>query len=354
MEHFMHGGDWAGYFNEYGKPPMDFSASVSPLGLPESVQIAVSEALVLAWRYPDPLCRELRAALERHHNVPKEYILCGNGAADLIYRLVAALRPRQAVITAPTFSEYKRALDMYGCQVTEYPLEKESDFALSPEFLNAIEPGVELVFLCEPNNPTGISTAPELLRRILTCCEAVGAQLVVDECFHEFLPDPGAYTLLPLLKTHPALTVLRAFTKSYGMPGLRLGYALCSNTKLLENMLCAGPPWAVSSPAQAAGLAALEDEDYSRDLRALVLVQRPRLRQALMALGLYVVPGQANYLLFFCSDTTLDLKLRDRGILIRNCTDFHGLGSGWYRIAVRGEADNNRLIEEMGKVIADG
>ncbi len=100
--------------------------------------------------------------------------------------------------------------------------------------------------------------------------------------------------------------------------------------------------------------AALEDEDYSRDLRALVLVRRPRLRQALMALGLYVVPGQANYLLFFCSDTTLDLKLRDRGILIRNCTDFHGLGSGWYRIAVRGEADNNRLIEEMGKVIADG
>ena len=225
---------------------------------------------------------------------------------------------------------------------------------MAQPILNAIEPGVELVFLCEPNNPTGISTAPELLRRILTCCEAVGAQLVVDECFHEFLPDTGAYTLLPLLKTHPALTVLRAFTKSYGMPGLRLGYALCSNTKLLENMLCAGPPWAVSSPAQAAGLAALEDEDYSRDLRALVLVQRPRLRQALMALGLYVVPGQANYLLFFCSDTTLDLKLRDRGILIRNCTDFHGLGSGWYRIAVRGEADNNRLIEEMGKVIADG
>ena len=249
----VHGGDWAGYRAEFGRDALDFSANVSPLGLPEGVARAITAALPTADRYPDPLCRELRAKLALHEGVSAEQILCGNGAADLIFRLVWAKKPRRALVTAPTFAEYATALESVGCTVERFFLREQEDFAVTDAFCAAIRPGVDMVFLCQPNNPTGQLTALPLVEQILHRCAACGTLLVVDECFLDFLPDHALHTAKGLLG-EGNLVILKAFTKLYGMAGVRLGYALSADESRLARMQAAGQPWAVSGLAQAAGI----------------------------------------------------------------------------------------------------
>lgn len=347
----LHGGDWAGYQKEYGGLPLDFSANVSPLGLPAGVRAAAAAALDAADRYPDPLCRALCARLAEYHGLPAAWILCGSGAADLIFRLAAALRPRRALVTAPTFAEYEQALKTTDCIIERFVLREADDFAVTPAILERITPGLDLLFLCEPNNPTGQTTDPALLRAILQKCAANGTRLVVDECFNEFLDDPAAHTLQGALADCPGLLILKAFTKWYAMAGLRLGYALCGDTALLEAMRQSGQPWAVSTPAQAAGMAALDETAYSAALRELIRTQRPALQAGLAALGCRVVPGQANYLLFHHPNTALAPGLRQKGVLVRDCANYAGLGPGWYRCAVRTERENAAFLQAVGEVL---
>lgn len=347
----VHGGDWAGYRAEFGCDALDFSANVSPLGLPAGVAAAITNALPTADRYPDPLCRELRAALAGAEGVPADWILCGNGAADLIFRLALAVRPRRALLPAPTFAEYEAALQTVGCAVQRVFLREENEFAVTEEFIDAVTPETDIVFLCQPNNPTGQVTPPALVERLVRRCAECGAVLVVDECFLDFLPDRDAWTAKQLLHDAPQLIILKAFTKLYAMAGVRLGYALCGDAALLEKMRGAGQPWAVSSLAQAAGLAALQETAYADAVRALIAEQRPRMAAGLRALGLRVMDGQANYLLFRATPDFGE-KLRRRGAVVRSCANYPGLDAAWYRTAVRTAEENTRLLQIMGEILA--
>lgn len=347
----VHGGDWAGYRAEFGHDALDFSANVSPLGLPAGVAAAITNALPTADRYPDPLCRELRAALAGAEGVPADWILCGNGAADLIFRLALAVRPRRALLPAPTFAEYEAALQTVGCAVQRVFLREENEFAVTEKFIDAVTPETDIVFLCQPNNPTGQVTPPALVERLVRRCAECGAVLVVDECFLDFLPDRDAWTAKQLLRDAPQLVILKAFTKLYAMAGVRLGYALCGDAALLEKMRGAGQPWAVSSLAQAAGLAALQETAYAGAVRALIAEQRPRMAAGLRALGLRVMDGQANYLLFRATPDFGE-KLRRRGAVVRSCANYPGLDAAWYRTAVRTAEENTRLLQIMGEILA--
>ena len=347
----VHGGDWAGYRAEFGCDALDFSANVSPLGLPAGVAAAITNVLPTADRYPDPLCRELRAALAGAEGVPADWILCGNGAADLIFRLALAVRPRRALLPAPTFAEYEAALQTVGCAVQRVFLREENEFAVTEEFIDAVTPETDIVFLCQPNNPTGQVTPPALVERLVRRCAECGAVLVVDECFLDFLPDRDAWTAKQFLRDAPQLIILKAFTKLYAMAGVRLGYALCGDAALLEKMRGAGQPWAVSSLAQAAGLAALQETAYAGAVRALIAEQRPRMAAGLRALGLRVMDGQANYLLFRATPDFGE-KLRRRGAVVRSCANYPGLDAAWYRTAVRTAEENTRLLQIMGEILA--
>ena len=346
---FVHGGDWAGYRAEFGRDPLDFSANVSPLGLPEGVAKAITAALATADRYPDPFCRALREKLAAHEGVPAEQLLCGNGAADLIFRLVWAKRPRKALVTAPTFAEYAAALETVGCTVERYFLREADDFAVTGAFCDAIDDSVDMVFLCQPNNPTGQLASPGLVEKLLRRCEACRAILAVDECFLDFLPDADRWTAKPLLESD-SLVIFKAFTKLYGMAGVRLGYCLCGDEALLEKMQAAGQPWAVSSLAQAAGIAALKETAYVDEVRALIAQQRPAMTAGLRALGLRVIDGKANYLLFR-APADLNERLRPLGTQVRSCANYPGLGPEWYRTAVRTAPENARLLEIMREVL---
>ena len=330
----QHGGDVYG-----GGITLDFSANTNPLGTPPGVLEAVRRGL---HRYPDPYCRRLVQAIAAHEQVPASYILCGNGAADLIYTYCAALRPRTAVELAPTFGEYGAGLAQVGCRVERYFLHQAQNFDLDERFLSFLEEKKpEVVFLCNPNNPTGRLIPLPLLEQILQYCAAQGARLFLDECFLDLTED--GVSAKSLLAAHPELLILKAFTKSYGMAGIRLGYCLCADNALLRRMAAASPPWNVSTPAQSAGVAALAERDFLQRTLSLVRTERRWLTDNLTALGFWVCPSHANYLLFR-GPLGLREGLLRRGIAIRGCGNYSGLDDGWYRIAVRPHGENEALI----------
>ena len=183
-----HGGDWAAYREACGSAPLDFSASVSPLGVPDGVQAAIRRAAAESDRYPDPACRSLRRAVAAHEGVPEAWVLCGSGAADLIWRAVLAAKPGRALVTAPCFGEYEAALDAFGCELLRFPLREP--FTLTETLLRRIDRGLDLLFLCNPSNPTGRTIEPGLLRRIVRRCGECGTRLILDECFAGFLDEP--------------------------------------------------------------------------------------------------------------------------------------------------------------------
>ena len=349
MTKHVHGGNTAAFQAEYGMPPLDFSANVSPLGMPHSARKAAEEALTDAHAYPDPDCKTLREALAAKRGIPMEHILCGNGVSDLICRFVAAKKPVRALIPVPSFSEYETACCFYGCDVTRYVMREENGFLPGEDFPDEIKSDTDVLFLAQPNNPTGKTLPRDLLRRIVKRCDETGTLLMTDECFLPFLDEPGAHTLMGEYTSH-RIMILRAFTKFYGMAGLRLGYAISADTALLKNMSEAGGPWAVSNVAQAAGVAALRDEAYEMRLRALIREQRVILSEELQEAGCRVIAGEANYLLFYHADKELQERLAWRGIAIRDCANFPGLDRGWYRVAVRAANENEQLVRAIREV----
>ena len=333
----QHGGDVYG-----GGITLDFSANTNPLGTPPGVLEAVRRGLPQLHRYPDPYCRRLVQAIAAHEQVPASYVLCGNGAADLIYAYCAALRPRTAAEPAPTFAEYGLGLAQVGCRAAPYFLHQAENFDVDEGFLPFLEAKKpEVVFLCTPNNPTGRLLPLPLLEQILQGCAAWGARVFLDECFLDLTED--GVSARSLLTAHPELLILKAFTKSYGMAGIRLGYCLCADSTLLRRMASASQPWNVSSLAQSAGVAALAEQDFLQRTRSLVHTERRWLTDNLTALGFWVCPSQANFLLFH-GPLGLREGLLRQGIAIRGCGNYSGLDDGWYRIAVRPHAENEALI----------
>ena len=368
---FEHGGNWAGYEEICGEEILDFSANVSPFGLPENVREAASASLKNAYRYPDLECRNLRNAIADKYDLCSDHVLCGNGAADLIYRIAYAAKPRRAIVPAPDFSEYEKALQQVGCEIKHWewmrgdctigktlpkgsqievtecgkiqiglvPASDLSDYILIED--------IDMIILSNPNNPSGCLHSPDFLRELAAKCERRQILLVVDECFMDFVDSAHTYSLLEFVANCRNLIVIRAFTKFYGMAGLRLGWCATSNADLIAGMKKAGPPWSVSIPAQAAGIAVLSEEAYADRLRGYISAECQQLQSGLQGLGFQVISGAANYILFYSERTDLARLLLERGIAIRDCSNYVGLGPGWYRVAVRLREENERLLREM-------
>ena len=234
----------------------------------------------------------------------------------------------------------------YAPLFSQNQIKEENGFHVDEGFLDAITDDIDIVFLCEPNNPTGVTSGRDFLEKALAVCEEHGAFLVIDECFNEFIDDPQSATMKKALDRTQNLLILKAFTKVFAMAGVRLGFGLCSNAEVVEGIRSTGQPWAVSGLAQAAGIAALSEPEYVTRLSKMVKRERPFLRTALELLGLKVIPGEANYLLFRGPED-LEERMKRHGILIRNCSNYPGLGEGWFRTAVRTREDNKKLIQAM-------
>ncbi len=334
---YKHGGDIYSNNVKY-----DFSVNTNPLGIPETVKIKLTENIDLFEKYPDMECSKLRMAISEKENIPKENILCGNGASEIFKLVTNAIMPKKALVTAPAFSRYRYALYGTNAKIEYYYLEEEKDFVIDTRILDKIPLDCDIIFLCSPCNPTGRIISKEVFMKVLAYCEKNSIYLIVDECFLGFVPD---YELLSMKSEIYSnyLIVVNAFTKLYAMAGLRLGWCVCGNKWLLARMKQLQTEWSVSVAAQIAGVSALEDKDYVVQTRELVASERTRMTKYFATKGIKVFPSDANFLLVK-SGINLYEKLLEKQILIRNCNNFIGLADGFYRIAVRSQEENSILI----------
>lgn len=345
MSKHIHGGNIYKYDN-----CLDFSANCNPLGTPESVIRAGIESLKKVYNYPQVGYEPLKRAIAEYEQVKSDQVICGNGAAELIFTLCKAVKPKRALLMAPTFAEYEQALKSEDCDISYYYLKGHDGFQLKESFLDSIVSDLDMVFICNPNNPTGILTDRFFLKKILDKCSKNNIFLVVDECFLDFIEAPENYTLKDFLLEYDNLFLLKAFTKRYAMAGIRLGYGLTGNSELLGKMESCVQPWNISIIAQECGIAALKEKEYVEQGRQLIFKERKYLINEMKRLGLTVFDSQANYL-FFKGTKDLFEKCIEKKILIRDCSNYVGLEKGYYRIAVKKHEDNMKFIQALESVL---
>jgi histidinol-phosphate aminotransferase len=328
---------------------LDFSASVSPLGPPQGLWAALQQVDLTA--YPDPECLELREALCRHLNqadgsaVGLDNILVGNGSTEVIHLLTRAFVANgAALLLTPTYGEYDGACRLVGASVSSLEARRAQGFSWDlEEAQNCIAreaPG--LVFLCNPNNPTGVYLQQPEVEFLARAVGAVGGLLALDEAYLGFVED--TWDSLELLGLGNVV-LLRSMTKDYALTGLRLGYSLAS-LEVTSRMSALQPDWSVNSLAQVAGLVALADGGYLPRARKAVDETKKYLAVELAPLGFNVLPSTANFLLVEVGDgAAVRDKLMRRGLFVRDCASF-GLPD-CIRIGIRSIADCQRLVEGM-------
>jgi len=326
---------------------LDFSANINPLGFPPGIPKAIQEALPEIVHYPDKRCLGLREELAAYHHLLSEQILVGNGSTELIFLVARALKPRQALIVAPAFSEYEHGLNAAGVPVKFQITTAAQNFTLD----QPLDPqAADLVFLAHPASPSGALLAPELLLETAARLEAAGSHLLLDEAFIDFVEEASFKTRLAQF---PRVLILRSFTKFFAIPGMRLGYLLGA-PDLLHRLAAVQEPWSVSTLAQAMGRACLRDADYMERSRMLVRREREQLLQGIKSLkGLQTFPSAVNYLLVKLNRpdftaASLQKALLAKRIVIRDASNFRGLDKGFFRVAVRGREENQQLLEALG------
>lgn len=344
-----HGGDVYEVARRQGRAVeelVDFSANINPLGFPPGVVRAIQEALGLLVHYPDPGCVELAQDLAVYHGLSPEEILVGNGSTELIYLVVRALKPSRALMVAPAFSEYQKALEVADIPYEFYLTSEAAGFTLSGPPRDF---GADLVFLANPASPSGALLPPAELLTWVGRWQDSGTWVLLDEAFVDFVEGASLKTYL---RHFPRLLILRSFTKFFAIPGLRLGYLLGA-PDLIARLAAVKEPWSVNTLSQAAGRACLQDQEYMHRTRSLVAAERQYLLDGLKALpGLKPFPGAANYLLVKLAKPgwtarSLREKLVEHGLIIRDASNFAGLDERYFRVAVRLREENDRLLAAL-------
>ena len=331
---------------------LDFSANINPLGMPESLKRAIVAQLSCAERYPDVEYQQLHRALAEHHGVPATWILAGNGETESIFTLVQGLCPRRAMVVAPGFAEYRRALEAVDCAIETFFLREEDNWQLTDRILPALTAGLDCLFLCTPNNPTGLLPDGALLTAIAERCRALEIALVLDEAFLDFIP--GEQGFIPLLAQNPHIWVLRSLTKFYAIPGLRLGYLINGDAQAVARLRRHQMPWSINAFAALAGEIVLNDHEYQQRTWRWLDEEGTRFYRALENMpGLKIYPGRANYLFLRCERAEVELQyaLLQRRILIRSCANYPGLDERYFRVAIRGAAENQQLLDALHQVL---
>ncbi len=376
MGRFQHGAELYGH-----EDALDFSASLNPLGMPAAALDALRENVRAFESYPDVRNARLADAVAEVEGADAGRLCLCAGATDAFDRIVDVLAPHRVLLFDPCFSGYERALRRSDAALEHVALTVEEDFDFTERVLDEScaalrsQQAPDLVFLCTPNNPTGRAVGMPFLRCLLECAAEADATVVLDECFAELA---GLESAVPLQKEFANLVVVKAFTKTYAMAGLRLGYVVCANAELAQRLNDSGAQWAVSVPAQIAGVAALGDATYLERACTTIVEQRTRLEGELSAAGMRVIPSCVNYILFCdevaesagAAESSIDTttgsdaehadtatlsaslfdQLLERGIIVRRCGNFEGLDDTWYRIAVRTPEENTRFIQALKEV----
>lgn len=334
-------------YNLDRKRIIDFSSNVNPLGPSSAAVKAAKQSLSRIDHYPDPLSTQLRRAIARYHGIAPEQVLCGSGSLNLIHLVPRALKPGKVVIPIPTFTEYAAAVDAAGGEVVPFRLKERNGYHVDPVEMAFALKGMDMAFLCNPNEPTGMLISRDEMSEIMRSAVEQGVQLVVDEAFMDFCDSSN---MIKAAAQSTNLICIRTFTTFFGMPGLRVGYAV-SNESTIRALREAQEYWAASVPAEQAAIAALNDWGYIKKTRRVIENERERLLSALRVLpGVETFPGAANFILIKLTSgdaSGLCDKLAERGLIVREGSFIPGLDGRYLQIAVRTRGENKRLIRAL-------
>lgn len=356
MEKFEHGGNIyraALQLKISEDKIIDFSANINPLGLSINLRNSLINGIENIKHYPDPKYTSLIKNIAVWEGVEEGKIIVGNGATDVIYEFIRVLEPKRALVLAPTFLEYERALRRIRCQVEYFYLKEENSFKIDDSFLEVLS-GYDLVIICNPNNPTSQLAEAPIMLKILNVCKEQGINLIVDEAFIDFVDDQKKNTMAPYINSYDNLYIIKALTKFFAIPGLRIGYGITSNTKILNRIIEEKQPWIINTMAALAGEIVMKDSNYIKESIEFMRIERTYLHKGLKGIGkIKVFDPSANYILFkvLSCGRNIETHLLSNRILIRNCSNYRNLSEAYYRVAVKDRENNDNLIEKLKEVL---
>ena len=364
----FHGGNIYKIFREKNIDKiLDYSSNINPYGLPENLKKEIFEKLFVLERYPDPDYIELREKIAEKNNLNIENIIVGNGATEIIFLFMKLLSPKKVLIVSPTFGEYERAIKAStladdSVEINYFELKETENFVLNVKNLETeLENNYDLLILCNPNNPTGQFLKLKKLEEILKICEQKNTKLFIDEAFVEFVEDWENESIINSKENKENLFVIRAFTKFFAIPGLRLGYGICFNKNLLKKMLEKKEPWSVNNIADLAGKTVLDDENYIQKTKEWIKDQKKYMYENLNKIeGLRAYKTEVNFILLKIEDNLLEKdldvknlrkKMLEKGILIRDASNFIYLNKHYFRLAIKDKLNNEKVIETLTSIL---
>ena len=327
-----------------------FAGNVNPLGISPLLKKSMASHIESISEYPDRDYKELRSTLALYCNVPMEHIIVGNGATEMISLTMQLLRPKHALLLSPTYSEYTREIDLVGGHVEEYFLREDLDFKLDlNDLISKLTDDIDLLAICNPNNPTSSALNTEEITKILTHCKLHDIFVMIDETYVEFAPDIDTISAVSLTTKFDNFMILRGTSKFFCAPGLRLGYGICGNLAFLERMNSIKNPWTINTLAALAGEAMFMDTDYIQITKDYIQSERTRCIDILSKRdNLKIYPAYANFILVKLLDGTTSFEMFERciksGLMIRDCASFHGLDGEFIRFCIQKKEDNDRLL----------
>lgn len=359
----FHGGNVYKIYREKGmKEILDYSSNINPYGLPEQFKEAIISNLSILEKYPDPDYIELREEIAKINKVELKNIIVGNGATEIIFLYMKVLKAKKILIVSPTFGEYERAMraTLDDIQVDYFKLEETDNFIPNIKKIKAeLDKKYDLLVMCNPNNPTGQFVSVKELEKILEKCTEVGTKLFVDEAFVEFVENWGEKSIIKTEKDKKNVFVLRAFTKFFAIPGLRLGYGICFDDEFMTKMLEKKEPWSVNNIAELAGKVLLKDKEYIEKTNKWIKEEKKYMYENLIKIeGIKSYKTEINFILVRINDEYLEKinvqKLREKmlkkGILIRDASNFVYLDNKYFRLAIKDRKNNMIVLEVLKKI----
>ena len=364
----FHGGNIYKIFREKNIDKiLDYSSNINPYGVPENLKKEIFEKVFVLERYPDPDYIELREKIAEKNNLNIENIIVGNGATEIIFLFMKILSPKKVLIVSPTFGEYERAIKAStlandSLEINYFELKEAENFVLNIKNLETeLENNYDLLILCNPNNPTGQFLKLKKIEEILKICEQKNTKLFVDEAFVEFVEDWENESIINSKENKENLFIIRAFTKFFAIPGLRLGYGICFNNNLLKKMLEKKEPWSVNNIADLAGKTVLDDENYIQKTKEWIKDQKKYMYENLNKIeGLRAYKTEVNFILLKIEDNLLEKgldvknlrkKMLEKGILIRDASNFIYLNKHYFRLAIKDKLNNEKVIETLTSIL---
>ncbi|MDP0488469.1 MAG: histidinol-phosphate transaminase [Fusobacterium sp. JB021] len=349
----LHGGNIYKLLRRGEKNILDYSSNINPLGVPESLKKSIIENFEILEKYPDINYIELRESIGKYNKISKENILVGNGATEILFLYMKALKPKKVIIVSPTFAEYERSLKTFDIEIDFFPLKEEENFILDIEKLKNKGKDYDLVVLCNPNNPTGTFIEKNKLLYLNNYLKKFNTNLFIDECFIEFVKDWEDNTLIDLKSEN--IFILRALTKFFALPGIRLGYGLTYDSHIIKKIEEIREPWSVNAFADLAGKVILKDEKYISATKKWILEEKIWFYKELGKIEkLKVYKTHSNFILVklkTMSSENFCKLMEKKAVLVRNASNFRFLDNKYVRLAIKDREKNEKVLKIIKEVL---